>query len=372
MRLITVTPKLFVQRVARRETPRKRWVSTTTLMLLAICAPSARPQSFGLPLLKSKVTLQRKLPALVQLPGTTVSITVTGHSDAHDLPLDFKSMLGSQLLKEDPRLSLVDSGAESAIVCQITAFEHPDATTSTRPGIPTGKTAPKPVTYTRVTGLMRVSFRARSRAGKTIGSDNIIAKYDEEFDTSGNSLSGGVLKGMKNSVKRVTGGAKSEDMNPPTDAELRTKLLDSAVQQIVIQLVNTRETIEVLLAKGKGMDEGAKDAEAGLWSRALEKWETLPPLPRPVDDAYRLYDVGVADEALGYGADDLQTAVKFLDEASINYGKAIDSNPAEKYFLDPQKRIEAALAHYEKLKQQSKKPATTPKSTTTKKTTHGA
>jgi hypothetical protein len=311
-------------------------------------------QSFGLPLLKSKVTLQRKLPALVQLPGTSVSIQVTGHAGGSDLAQDFKSMLGSALLKEDPRLSLEDHGAESTILCQITAFDHPPATTGTRPGLQTGKTAAKPQTYTRVTGLMRVSFQARTSRGKTIGSDNILAKYDEEFDDSGNSLSGGVGKAMKNTFKRVTGGAKAEDMAPPTDSELRTKLLDSAVQQIVVQLVNTRETIEVLLAKGKGMEPGVKDAEAGLWSRALEAWETLPPLPRPVDDAYRLYDVGVADEALAYAAEDIPAAMKFLDEAAINYGKAIDSNPGEKYFLQPQKRIETALAHYEKLQQQNK------------------
>jgi hypothetical protein len=321
-------------------------------------AGSGHAQTFGLPLMKSKVTLQRKLPALVQLPGTSTNIQVTGHVGTAELTQDFKSMLASQLLKEDPRLSLEDRGADSSIVCQITAFEHPPATSSTRPGVQTGKTAAKPVTYTRVTGLMRVSFQARSKTGRTIGSDNVLSKYDEEFDTSGNSLSGGVMGSMKNGIKRVTGGARAEDMNPPTQAELQTKLLTDVVRQIVAELVNTRETIEVLLAKGKGMDQGAKDAEAGLWTRALEDWETATPLPRPVDDAYRLYDVGVADEALAYGAEDLKSAMKFLDEASINYGKAIDTNPAEKYFKDPQKRIETALAHYEKLqKQQAQAPA---------------
>jgi hypothetical protein len=332
----------------------RRFALPTFLLAILLGASPSYSQSFGLPLLKSKVTLQRKLPASVQLPGTSVSILVTSHAGSADLAQDFKSMLGSELLKDDPRLSLEDHGSDSILNCQITAFEHPPATTSTRPGVQTGKTAAKPVTYTRVTGVMRVSFQARSKAGRTIGSDNIIAKYDEEFDTSGNALSGGIGGVFKNSYKRIAGGAKSEDMNPPTDAELRTKLLTDAVQQIVVQLVNTRETIEVLLAKGKGMDQGVKDAEAGLWSRASEAWETEPPLPRPVDDAYRLYDIGVADEALAYGADDIQAAMKFLDEASINYGKAIDSNPGEKYFLDPQKRIESALAHYEKLQQQSK------------------
>ena len=59
--------------------------------------------------------------------------------------------------------------------------------------------------------------------------------------------------------------------------------------------------------------------------------------------------------------------MKFLDQASIDYGKAIDSNPGEKYFVEPQKRIESALAHYEKLKQQNK--AGTPAARTTVKKT---
>jgi hypothetical protein len=334
-----------------------RYITAATLLSGAVYAGA---QSFGLPLLKSKVVLQRKLPALVQLPGTGVKIVVTGHSGSSDLVQDFKSMLGSELLKDDPRLRIDDQRADSTIDCQITEFEHPDPTTSTRPGIQTGKTKPPDVTYTRVTGMMRISFKARNRSGATLGSDNIISKYDEEFDTSGNAVSGGVFGSMKNSFKRVTGGAKSENMNPPTDAELRTKLLTGAVQQIAQQLVTTRETIEVLLAKGKGMEPGVKDAEAGLWSRALEAWETLTPLPKPVDDAYRLYDVGVAYEAEAYAADNIQAAMKFLDQASINYGKAIDSNPGEKYFLEPQKRIETALAHYEKLQDETQgRPETT-------------
>ena len=60
----------------------------------------------------------------------------------------------------------------------------------------------------------------------------------------------------------------------------------------------------------------------------------------------------MAYEALAYAADDEKSAMKFLDEAAINYGKAIDAKPAEKYFLDPQKRIETAIAHYKELEEQ--------------------
>jgi hypothetical protein len=91
-----------------------------------------------------------------------------------------------------------------------------------------------------------------------------------------------------------------------------------------------------------------------LWTRALENLDTMTPLAQPEDDAYRLYDLGVANEALGYQAEDVTMARKYLQEAAIDYGKAIDSKPAEKYFLQPQTRIDTALVHYKTLGEQAK------------------
>jgi tetratricopeptide (TPR) repeat protein len=131
--------------------------------------------------------------------------------------------------------------------------------------------------------------------------------------------------------------------------------MNQAVHQIAQHLVTTNETVEVYLAKGKKpLDEGNKQAVAGLWQRALETYETAPQMAKPTDDAYRMYDIGVAYEALAYAAEDENSAMKFLDEAAINYGKAIDAKPAEKYFLEPQKRIETAIAHYKELEEQKR------------------
>jgi tetratricopeptide (TPR) repeat protein len=136
-------------------------------------------------------------------------------------------------------------------------------------------------------------------------------------------------------------------------------LLKRAVSQIAARLVNTNEAIEVYLARGK-LDDYNKAAEAGLWNRALESWETMTPLPNKEDDSYRLYNIGVAYEALAYKAEDMKTTKKFFDQAAISYGKAIDANPGEKYFLDPQDRIQTALAHYKKLETQAAAPAAAP------------
>jgi hypothetical protein len=77
----------------------------------------------------------------------------------------------------------------------------------------------------------------------------------------------------------------------------------------------------------------------------------MPPLKTPKDDAYRLYNIAVAYEALSYQSDDRAAAKKFIEQAAINYGKAIDAKPDEKFFLEPQNRIETAAAYYRRLDQ---------------------
>jgi len=187
-----------------------------------------------------------------------------------------------------------------------------------------------------------------------VASDNVTANYDQEFNAAGDNTSHGILGTMGSSLHRLKGskGTDASDNGQPTEPELRAKLLTMAIQKMAPQIVNTDETIEVFLAKKSGpIDEGDKQAEAGLWQRALETFETAKPMSKKEDDAYRLYNIGVANEALGYAAEDPKSAMKFLDEAAINYGKAVDDKPSEKYFLEPQKRIETAIAHYRKLEE---------------------
>ena len=143
---------------------------------------------------------------------------------------------------------------------------------------------------------------------------------------------------------------KTESDSPPTAAEVHDRLLRDVVAQIASRLVNTEETVDVYLARGK-LDDANKQAEAGLWTRYRETLETMTPLPTKEDDAYRLYNIGVAYETLAYESEDPNVASKFLQEAAIHYGRAIDDKPSEKYFLEPQKRIDTAIAHYRTLRE---------------------
>jgi tetratricopeptide (TPR) repeat protein len=320
-----------------------------------LSAVPSRAQGFGAN--KEKVTLHRKLPAVVRLPGDTIKVVIAS-SDAEEdgaLPYDFQALLETELLKDDPNLREDDNPA-AQIICTITEYSHPDPeyTNKLAPAAALGGSSPiaslaKAGAVERITGKLNVSFQAKDANGHTLISDNVQSTYDREFDSAGNSTAHGVLGQVTGSLSHAKGGQKSED-GPPTPAELRSRLIIDAVQQIAEHVVNSDESIEVLLARKDGpLEEGDKDAMTGLWERALETYETAPPFPKPDEDAYRLYDIGVAYEALAYEADDEKAAMKYLDQAAINYGKAIDAKPSEKYFVEPQKRIETAIAHYKEL-----------------------
>ncbi|HEX3662103.1 MAG TPA: hypothetical protein VHU89_11760 [Acidobacteriaceae bacterium] len=325
----------------------RRW-GLAVLAVVGVAAP-LQGQNFGMA--KTKVTLQRKLPALMHLPGDTIRVRVIGRGAQLDLARDLQALLETELLQDDPQLREEEHDPAVTVTCQITNFAHPQPTVTQRPNLLATKGQPKNQTFTRVTGTLSVSFQAKTRSGATIGSDNVSVNYDQEFDSAGNNASHGIMGSMQSSWHRIKGGASdSQDDQPPTDAELRSRLLTLAVQRMAEQIVNTSESIDVYLAKNKGaLDEGDKEAESGLWERALETFETATPLTKKDDDAYRLYNIGVADEALGYQAQDPKAAMKFLDQAAIEYGRAIDGRPGEKYFLIPQKRIETAITHYHKL-----------------------
>ena len=89
---------------------------------LLVAVPSSA-QGFGAA--KEKVTLQRKLPALVHMPGDTIKVTVTSSDEDGTLPYDFQALLETELLKDDPNLR-DDDNPSTQIICQITEYSHPD------------------------------------------------------------------------------------------------------------------------------------------------------------------------------------------------------------------------------------------------------
>jgi hypothetical protein len=288
-------------------------------------------QGFGTT--KKKITLHRKLPPNAHLTGKTFKVEANAHgSIQQDVPQDLRTMLEVEIMKDDARLSQDDKSPDNLILCTVTQYAQPTPQSSTSQQYEVGSKKPQNVTVTRYTGLLTVSYVAKDRSGRTLDSANISAKYDDAFDQNGSTKKGitGKISGTFNTIAH----GKSDADTPPTAADLKNKLLSDVVKQIASRLVVTDESVEVLLAQGK-LGDYNKLAENARWSDYVEKLETMTPFPGKEDDAYRLYNIGVGYEAMGYAAEDQKAAQKNLQDAAINYGKAADDKPSEKLQEQP-------------------------------------
>jgi hypothetical protein len=317
-----------------------------SLLCLLVWFPAlpARAQNFGSSMARKKIVLQRKLPPTGHIDGTTIKVVATAKGFQADIAPDLASTLEALLIRNDSRLRSEEEHPDTLINCTVTTYAQPPAQTTMQPGMQIGKTPAKATPMVRVTGILTVSFQAKdARNSKSLAADTVTAKFDQEYNSTGAQQPGFAASSK----------GKQEEDKPPTAAELHNRLIQDAAQQIASHLVTTTEHVDVLLAKGGALDEANKLAEEKLWTRALEQLETMTPFPQKEEDAYRLYNIGVMNEALAYDAEDVKKARTYLQEASIDYGKAIDAKPTEKYFLQPQTRIDTALAHYKTIGDQA-------------------
>jgi hypothetical protein len=332
--------------------PSKFFLGSLLCLLVTAPALSARAQGFGNTMTRKKIVLQRKLPPTGHIDGTTINVVATAKGFQADIGPDLASTLEALLLRNDSRLRSEDAHPDTLVSCQVTTYAQPPAQTTMQPGVQIGKTPAKATPLTRVTGILTVSFQAKdTKTGRSLSADTVTAKFDQEYNATG-AQQAGFAASFKHLGDQITKG-RQEDDKPPTAAELHNRLIQDAAQQIASHLVTTTEHVDVILAKGGGLDEANKLADEKLWTRALEQLETMTPFPQKEEDAYRLYNIGVMNEALAYDSEDVKKARTYLQEASIDYGKAIDARPTERYFLQPQTRIDTALAHYKTISDQA-------------------
>jgi hypothetical protein len=326
--------------------------------LAATLGLTVQAQNFGGAFQRKKVVLVRKLPPTGHIDGTSIKVTVTGAGQ--DVTSNLQTAIENLLINNDSRLHTVmdKENPDAVITCRITTYSQPPPARVTDANLTLGKKGGplQNEAMNEVTGVLTATFQAQDlRSRKSIAADTVTSKFDREYPipvaaptgkTSMTSILGSHIP--KFPMSGAVPGAGAEDKQP-TPEELKERLIHDAAQQIASRLVNTSETVDVFLAIGSGLDEADKLMDQKLWTRALEQLETMTPFAQPEQDAYRLYDLGVVNEALGYQSEDVSKARKYLQEASIDYGKAIDAKPTEKNFLQPQTRIDTALAHYKTL-----------------------
>lgn len=301
-------------------------------------------QGFGM--IKMTTELQRRRPPTVYLTNTAIAAQVESSDPrARQIARDLEDLLENEMCRNDGRLKVDKQRPQTVIQVTVSNLDTRE-TWDTRTSTEYKKVGTKSVyndskkkyeekdvydnvkvqkRYKILDGSIALSYRGTETAsGKVLESGSVNDVYKKEF---------------------------LEGVNAPLESQIQQLLVKSAVRRILPSFVPTVELVEVQLAKGK-LEDSSKLAKAGLWTRMMENLETMEPLKKPQDEAYRLYNLGVASEALAYSAEDLKTSKKLLEQAAIHYGKAIDAKPDEKYFREPQIRIQTAMAQMGKTQSQ--------------------
>ena len=327
----------------------KRILFGSALLLLSLCinlSSTAYGQFSGMLGSKMDVMLKRKNQPQVYIMDPTISVRVKSMvATQSDYSRQMASILESELISRDDRLKPDPNNPETIISCDITRLESEDKweLRHTRESRKTGerqewndkkkKYETKPVyqevevtrNYKVVTGAINVSYQVKSvRTGLVLDSDTFPVNYQQEF-LDGN--------------------------NAPSSSDVDNLLIRKVVYSIIPRLVTTEESVKVLLAQ-KDLKDISRLGEAGLWQKMVEALEMMQPFKDTKKESYRLYNIGLGYEALAYQAEDLATTRKFLDKSSALYNQAIEMKPDEKYFREPQKRIESAILQYKKIEDQ--------------------
>ncbi len=296
--------------------------------------------SFGNFLNNKALDVVRKLPPVYDLHGKRIVVTVGGDVQAGHTNIEVQSEIEKLLTSFDSTVHVETVRPDITINCKISHYSAP-ALVQVQSEDTLVRVGSGVHTTTMIEGGLNITFRiTEARTGHVIAASMATAQVAEPAPT------GSILAGLP-VPKKPKDPSKPKDPNKiDTTFDAQNMMVRETSRQIASYLAITPETVHIQLAVGGPLTEPNKLAQNFLWSRYLEALSTVPPLADPMLDSYRLYDIGVANEALAYQAKDPVSSQRYLQEASIDYGKAVESNPKEKNFLPPQNRITSALEHY--------------------------
>lgn len=331
------------------------WLSTLVRLpaLLGVVALSSQlslcGQGFGWP--KKNVVLQRKLPAIARISNGTIAVQPKNiNPQYHGLEKEIQATIETELLHTEKTLKLTQDHPTYSVIFGVKNY-HAEA-----PRQESRKDGSVVTVYEVIRGSLDVFYQIRSGQLGEIDADNLpFAMNDERpISTQGGNTwvdaltRPGFIPGRKNKVNQAkTGG------------DVKSQLVMIASKTIAARLGNTVEELEVPLAKDNKFDTGNKLMTNLRYDDALREYMAVPKFPDDTKDGYRIYNLGVAQEALGYKSTDPRSAKILLEKAQQYYQEAFDSKRGEVEFQRALNRIETAIAHYRKLDsfQMPKQPA---------------
>ncbi len=336
------------------------WFCLLPIVLLAP-ASSLDAQGFGgLVGMKSVkyAAIKRLLPATVNLNQKRINIQAigTGKIDP-EMPKILETKLIT-LIQKDKRFVYDQRNPETLLKFTITNYYVEQRQLQVAGSNP-------PQSCTVWTGKIEASYQAvEAGTGIVMDSENLVHAVTADQPKSVSVF------------RRVAPGTKSGSCGTnakATQNEARDDLADGIVALMAQRAAPSEETINVPVPGGK-LEPLSALAISGRWSTLLEEAEKAEHLPKPADDAYRVYLIALANEALAYqDAKDAETleitrrsdissdkakqsmaqedkdfaeAQTYLDKAAKLYKDAIQAKSGEKEFREPDGRMEQAVTVY--------------------------
>ena len=324
------------------------WMVATGL-LFGMGLPASAGEGFGM--LKKTANLTRIHPPQVFIAGRTISIRVTSTGNRYAMAAQrLQSQLESELLGNNTRLKLETADPDTTVDVNILQDDY-NSEWVQREGIRMVKTNRVDSKGKPIYEEQRVQYRVKI-VKHTFGTSFKV--HDRRADRSL----------VADTTNRPFSSEYMEGNGAPDEAWLENDGIRGVVNDLTHRLAPTKEIVGVLIPRGS-LENVANLAYAGLWSKYLDSLQKMTPLAKPTDEAYRQYALGVAYEALGYGADDVDTSLKYLEQASVHYNNAVDANPKESYFMKayqsilfssksaaaPMERVQQALVQYQRVKE---------------------
>ena len=330
-------------------------------LLAWTCAAPAFGQGFGgvgsrLSIKKPKETsLKRLLPAAVNLNQKKIRVDATNAASTRHDP-ELLAILKTKLtttIQKDGRFLVDERNPETLLKFTVTNYYVESRQFAGSKGGP-------PCTVW--TGKIEASYQAiEVRTSAPLDSENLKHTISSEPPKANILRPPWVKPGVCGS------GGKA------TENEARDELIDAIVAQMAQRAGPTEQMVTVPLPGGK-LEPLSSLAIAQRWGTLLEDAEKMEKLPKPEDDAYRVYLIALANEALAYQeahesaereksrmADvtsdrarlsmneeeaSFVRAQAYLDKATKLYKDAMQLKVGEKEFREPDARMEEAVGLY--------------------------
>lgn len=290
----------------------------------------ASAQGFGI--VKKNVTLVRSLPPVIDLADARVSVQVSGAGACARIDDLVKAKLVAFVFSNR---SLAEDNANPDRIIDVGLTEcYTSYETDRRDG------------SQLVKGTIRASYRTiDNRTKHSLDAQNLGADYERRFAPPQQRQAAkrpGFLGTLDQFGAKVAELGGKDVGQPPKQPELISQLVEDVAKQVAQRVVLMEDRQQVPLPRGS-FDQASSLAEAGRWGAMLEQLEQAAPLAG-ADDAYRLYGIGVACEALAYADSDRSVQRDLIARASQEYKAALRLKPDEGEFRRAENRIASSLA----------------------------